>query len=119
LHKGAVRSRQIVVFLRHLARHIPGPIVLIWDGLNAHRSRETRAFFASAGRRFSVVRLPAYSPDLNPVEGLWGWLKGHVVPNLCAPDLQPVGRGVRRGCRHLARRPDTLAGFLARTGLSF
>jgi transposase len=70
LHRGAGRSRQIVVFLQHLARHIPGPIVLIWDGLNAHRSRETRAYLANQGRRLTVVRLPAYSPDLNPVEAV-------------------------------------------------
>jgi len=114
-----VRSRQIVVFLQHLARHVEGPIVLIWDGLNAHRSRETRAFFASQERRFTVVRLPAYSPELNPVEPMWGWFKGHVVPNLCAPDLAPVRTALRRGCRRLRQRPDTLTGFLERTGLSF
>lgn len=37
-HPGAVRSPQIVRFLRHLRRHIRGPVVLLWDGLNAHRT---------------------------------------------------------------------------------
>lgn len=114
-----MRSRQIVVFLRHLARHLSGPIVLIWDGLNAHKSRETKTYLASQARRFTVERLPAYAPELNPVEGLWGWSKGHAVPDLCAENLEPVRRGLRRGCRHLRRRPDVLIGFLSRAGLSF
>ena len=32
-----------------------------------------------------VERLPAYAPDLNPVEQVWGNLKGGELANLC-PD---------------------------------
>ena len=35
----AIRSRQIVEFLSHLLRHIPGKLLIVWDGLPGHRSR--------------------------------------------------------------------------------
>ena len=39
LFPGAIRSPQIIEFLTHLLRHIPGKLLIIWDGLPAHRSR--------------------------------------------------------------------------------
>ena len=46
---------------------------LVWDGLGAHRSRAMRAFLATQRDWLVVERLPAYAPDLNPVEALW-WM---------------------------------------------
>jgi transposase len=43
---------------------------LLWDGLPSHRSNATRAWLATQRRWLVVERLPAYAPELNPVEGL-------------------------------------------------
>jgi DDE superfamily endonuclease len=49
-------------------RQLPGGVVvLIWDNLNVHRRAELRAF-TEAQAWLRVFRLPAYAPDLNPVE---------------------------------------------------
>lgn len=116
-HPGAIRSPQIVRFLRHLRRHIRGPVVLLWDGLHAHRSLETRAFLESQRRWLRVHRLPAYAPELNPVEGLWAWCKGTVTANLCPESLDPIRQQLRLGRRRLDRHPDLLCGFLHKAGL--
>ena len=51
-------------------RQLPGGnVVLIWDNLNVHRRAELRAF-TEAQPWLRVFRLPAYAPDLNPVEGI-------------------------------------------------
>ena len=50
-----------------------------------------------------------YAPDLNPVEGLWGNLKGRELANLCA--------GCRRGIARVRRRPALRFAFLCHTGL--
>lgn len=34
--------------------------------------------------------LPAYAPELNPVEYVWGYLKNRKIANLCATGLQEV-----------------------------
>ena len=117
-HPGAIRSPQVVRFLRHLRRHIRGSVVLLWDGLHAHRSLETRAYVEAQNTWLTVHRLPAYAPELNPVEGLWAWLKGTAAANLCPDGLAPVRRQVRLGRRRLVRHPDRLRGFLHKAGLS-
>jgi transposase len=50
-------------------------VVLIWDGLGAHRSRTMRDWLATQTDWLTVEQLPTYAPDLNPVEGLWANLK--------------------------------------------
>jgi transposase len=92
-------------------------VVLLWDGLHAHRSRETTAYLKSQRHWLRVQRLPAYAPELNPVEGLWSWFKGGVVPNLCPEGLVPLRAELRRGRRRLQRRPDLLHAFLHKAGL--
>ncbi len=42
-------------------------------------------------------RLPGYAPDLNPVETLWGNIKGQELANRCAEDLAEADRATRRG----------------------
>jgi len=39
LFPGAIKGPQIVEFLEHLLRHLPGKLLVIWDGLPGHRSR--------------------------------------------------------------------------------
>jgi transposase len=119
LHPGTVRSRQVVGFLKHLRRHIRGRVILLWDGLNAHRSLETRAHLEANRTWLTVHRLPAYAPELNPVEGLWAWLKGTAVANFCADALGALRQRVRRGRNRLARHPDLISGFLHKAGLFF
>ena len=115
MHTGAVRSPQIIRFLQHLRRHIRGPILLLWDGLHAHRSLATQAYLRTHSW-LTVHRLPAYAPDLNPVEAMWSWFKGTVAANLCPEDLEPVRQQLRLGRRRLGRDAERLQGFLHKAG---
>ncbi|MGH7745353.1 MAG: transposase [Candidatus Dormibacteria bacterium] len=47
LYPGAIRAPQIVTFLKHLLRHIPGKLLLVGDRLPAHRSRMVQDFVAA------------------------------------------------------------------------
>jgi hypothetical protein len=46
LYKGSVKSGEVVDFVAALLRHIPGPLLIVWDRLPAHRSKLTRDFIA-------------------------------------------------------------------------
>jgi transposase len=116
-HTENVRSPHVVRFLKHLRRHLRGPVVLLWDGLNAHRSIETRAYLDAQRSWLTVHRLPAYAPELNPVEGVWSWFKGTVAANLCPEGLAPIRRQLGKGRRRLHRRPDLFQSFLHKAGL--
>jgi putative transposase len=54
-------------FLDAAHQQLDGPVVLVWDGLNTHTSRAMRELIA-ARTWLTVFRLPAYAPELNPVE---------------------------------------------------
>ncbi|MGA2110368.1 MAG: transposase, partial [Syntrophorhabdales bacterium] len=65
-------------------------VTLLWDGLPSHRSKKMRKFLASQRHWLVVERLPAYAPELNPVEGMWGNLKGTELANCCAETIDEV-----------------------------
>lgn len=46
------------------------PIFLIWDNLNTHLP-PGYGEYAAAHDWLTIVQMPSYAPDLNPVEGIW------------------------------------------------
>jgi transposase len=116
---GTYKDVGLISFLRQLKRHFRGPrVLLIWDGLAAHKSGRMHAYLARQRRWLTVERLPGYAPELNPVEQVWGNLKGQELANVCAPDLQTLHAPLRAGCRRL-RHPSPLPfSFLRHAGLS-
>ena len=88
-------------FLEHLQRCIPGKILIVWDRLSAHRSKLARDHVGSLNGRIGVEYLPAYAPELNPVEYIWSYLKHHELPNVCAKDLWNLSDGARRSLKRM------------------
>ncbi len=89
----SIRSPQVIELLGHLKRHLRRPLLVIWDRLSAHKSRMTPAWIADQKRWIQTEYLPAYAPELNPVEYLWGYWKQHELPNVCPRGgLVGVGR---------------------------
>jgi transposase len=119
LVRGTIRSAELIHFVRHLLRHIPGQVFLFWDGLNTHRSKKTRAALAAHRERLRAYRLPAYAPELNPDEGLWGWMKGYALAGQCPPDWETLEHSIRVALRRLRRRPQVIRSFFQRSPLSF
>jgi transposase len=111
LFKGTIRSPQVVEFLTHLLRHIPGQVLVIWDGATTHRSKIVRDFVAGQNGRLTLERLPGYAPELNPVEYLWGYWKHHELPNLCPKDFWQLSQHARKALRRMRRRPRLVTAF--------
>jgi hypothetical protein len=70
------KGEDVVRFLKHLMRQIPGKLLVIWDGSPIHRG--------GASHRLKVEQLPGYAPDLNSDEGVWKHLKCVELKNLSA-----------------------------------
>nr|WP_258018007.1 transposase [Streptomyces noursei] len=64
-----------------------------------------------------VFLLPAHSPDLNPVEGVWGHVERSLA-NLAVKALDRFENIVRNRPKRLQCRPVVLNGFIASTGLA-
>jgi len=118
LKRGPVLAEDFVRFLEHLGRHLGHRVIVIWDRLNGHRSVLVREW-VEAKTRFELNFLPAYAPELNPVEALWSWLKGTCLANCSHDELEPLAREVRRGARRVRRRSGLLSGFRCKAGLFF
>lgn len=73
-----LNTRVINVFLAQFAQTLGAEehAVLIWDGAGFHTSRTLKV-----PPNVTLLKLPAYSPELNPVENLWHYLKSHFWAN--------------------------------------
>jgi DDE superfamily endonuclease len=98
-------------------QQLHAPIILIWDNLNTHVSAVMRQFLNAHPQWLTVVRLPAYAPDLNPVEGVWSHMK-RGLGNLAAYGIDQLAAAVKRRLKQIQYRPDLINGFLAQTGLN-
>lgn len=115
---GAYDLPGILRWCHHLAKVLAGtPAYLIWDRLQAHRSKTVHSFLQAHG--IEVVLLPGYSPNLNPTEWLWANLKGKELANFCAEDITQAESEARRGIRRIRSRSSLMRGFLAGAGLFF
>src|ERR1043165_9191949 len=116
---GTYTDERLITFLRALKRHFRRRrVILLWDGLAAHKSRRMRAYLARQRPWLQVERLPAYAPELNPVEQIWGNIKGRDLANLCPTEVLALRRPVQCGFARVRRDPDLAFSFLRHTGLS-
>lgn len=118
IYRGSIKAPEAVDFLRHLRRQIKGRLLIIWDGLAVHRSRLVTQFVQGTQGMLTLARLPAYAPELNPVEYIWGHLKRHALVNYCPSDLGQLTAQARRQLRRSQRRPHLVCAFWKQAELS-
>ncbi|MEU7688833.1 transposase, partial [Streptomyces spectabilis] len=83
----------------------------------AHLDARLRAFIDTHDWITSFP-LPSYSPDVNPVEGIWSLIRRTGLGNTAFTDPDHLIRVLRRRLRELQYRPDLSDGYLAGTGLA-
>jgi transposase len=100
LPDGFFTAEAVVVFLRDLLKQLRGNVAVVWDGGPHHRGPVARDV-RRRNRRRRRERLPAYPPDLNPVEAAWGWreygvLANHAPGGRTDPDDEVIDRLIER-----------------------
>ena len=118
MQPGSYNDHAIMEFLIELHRHLDGDkVTLIWDGLPSHRSRAMQAFISSQRHWLVVERLPPYAYDLNPVEQVWGNLKGTELANYCPDTIGEAGEVVEDGLCRIGSETQLAFAFLRHCGL--
>jgi transposase len=108
----AFKGEDIVCFLKHLLRQIAGKLLIIWDGLPAHRGQTVKQMLSDgAAKRLHLECLPGYAPDLNPDEGVWGYLKTVELANVCCHDLDELRYELRKAIARLRPKSHLIQSF--------
>jgi DDE superfamily endonuclease len=119
LQQDAYDTDSLIGVLEQLAGFYAGQrVVLLWDGLSSHWSYKMRQHLDAQRDWLTVERLPAYAPELNPVEYLWANLKGGELANFTGDTVGEVADQAQHGIQRVCDNDSLVLGFLAHTGLS-
>lgn len=91
----------------------------MWDGSPAHMSRVMKEYLLQHRNWLTLERLPGYAPDLNPVEMLWGNMKGQGLDNRSAENLAETESAICGGMNRVRNSAKLPFSFLKHAGLSF
>lgn len=106
---------EVALFLRALLRHLRGHVIVLWDGGSIHKGPDVRTLRARCPR-LHVERFPAYAPELNPDEFVWGYLK-RALANGRPDSLRDLLATLSRLTRRVGHRPDLLRAFIRASDL--
>lgn len=106
VHAENITGTEVVLFLRHLLRHLRGAIELLWDGGSIHKREDVKAFLRRHPR-LNVHRFPAYAPELNPDEFVWTKMKGELA-NGAPENIRQLDVQLRRSFRRIHRSQQLL-----------
>jgi transposase len=109
--EGAIKSEQLIEFLKALKQQIGKPLLIVWDGVRTHKSKLVRKWLDEQEGRVAIAFLPPYAPELNPVEAIWAYLKKHEIANLCPANLAEVSDFARNRLKSMQRRPKLIRAF--------
>ena len=86
----------INVFLKQFSEELPAEVhaVLIWDGAGFHTSPKV-----VVPANVSLIQLVPYSPELNPVENLWHYLRSHYWSLQVFPNIDALEEAIMRAYR--------------------
>ena len=119
LRPGAYNGETLIEFLTDLHQLEPGRrMLLLWDGLPSHRSRCMTEWIRSQRSWLSVERLPAYAPEINPTEQVFGNLKSTELANLCRDTLAEVQTLAEDGLQRIGNDARLCFAFLRHSGLT-
>ena len=112
------RGIDVVKFLmKHLARHIAGKLLVIWDGAPIHWSRLVKEYLSNgAAQRIHLEQLLGYAPELNPAEGIWNYLKRVELKNFFCQSISHLNYELRKATERLRHKPSVILGCIKQPG---
>ncbi len=114
-----VNKERVKEYLQALLRQYPRrKLLVIWDRLSAHVSTLVKEFILSEPR-LEQDYLPAYAPELNPVEYVWQRLKYRDLANYTPATVEELYQKAQEKSNALQSRQDLIQSFLDHCPLTF
>jgi transposase len=105
-NEGRCNSANTAQFLERIAEWLGNtdrPVIILWDGAPWHRAQHLKEKAQSLN--IELIPLPGYSPDLNPIEGLWKWMREEVTQHVCHKTLEALFIACKEFIDTLNREP--------------
>lgn len=118
LFAGSIKAQQVMESFKVLRATIGRRPLIIWDRLQAHRSRLVRQYVQSECGAIALEYLPPYASELNLGEYIWAYLKSHAMPTYCAKDMFALRTHASSRLRPMQRRRTLVAAFWQQPELS-
>jgi transposase len=112
-------GERILQFLKQLSRTLRVPITLIWDRLQAHLGEPVKGWLAKQRHRIRAELLPAYAPELNPVELIWGYAKTNSLANFAPLEFNDLAMQAHLAVLAIGDDETLLRSFIKHCPLSF
>lgn len=111
ISKTSFTGSTMVEFLQELQEYIGCKLLIVWDGAAIHRCKEVKEFLLKNNNQIHLERQPAYSPELNPIELVWGLLKKSYLSNYAAKNLTELEEKLKKAIEAIKENPDAIKGF--------
>ena len=106
-----LNSNSYIKFLKYAKKRIKGKAIIIHDGAKYHKSAATTQYIESIPE-IVFYNLPAYSPDFNPIEGLWRKVKRAATHLVYFPSFEDLIFRVELELQNISKnKGETLALF--------
>jgi len=115
LHAKNISNDEVQDFLWYLLKHLRGHVFVIWDGASIH-NRQGLHEFCHRYPRLHLEKLPAYAPELNPIEAAWHTVK-HPLANGQPDNIPQLGRALLRSLRKARDSQRVLRGCVTQSDL--
>lgn len=114
VRQGTFNGVAIVRFLKKMKQHLKNKLTLIWDGASIHNSQPVKEFLqeqSTENRRIWLEKLPTYSPELNPAQQVWHYLKNVLLKNQVSKTLTELKEKVVAAMQTIKNDKELIKSF--------
>lgn len=84
--------------------------VVIMDQASWHQNHLAELF-----PNITIIHIPPYSPELNPIEQVWSWLRQHELANRCFENYEDIVKSVERAWNNFREDTDRVMSLCYRS----
>ncbi|MBI2630547.1 IS630 family transposase [Candidatus Pacearchaeota archaeon] len=112
IEKGRVNSEKHIEFLKNIIKQHPNrKIIVIEDRAPAHRAKKVNEFVEQNKKRLAIYKLPPYSPELNPTEHVWAYLKAYELKTHQAQNTEELKHLTKRKMHKIQKNKKLILSF--------
>jgi len=112
IEKGRVNTTTFLEFLTQVRQHHPRrKVIVVVDNAPPHTSSKIKKYTARHKKSFALYYLPPYSPELNPADNVWGYLKERKIKAHTARTREELKSKTLSAMRSIQMQPALVRSF--------